>query len=103
MKKKWYIVVWESIVWFFKELMKMYSSQPSYFSKKRVESGVAFIIAQWGMIFFLIQKYQTLAMTDFAIWAGVEFAIAGYIIEKIQREKRMMQNKNGDNGEKPSE
>jgi hypothetical protein len=68
--------------------MKMYSAQPSFFSKKRVESGIAFIIAQWGMIFFLIKSYSTITMTETVVWATTEFAIAGYILKQIQKEKQ---------------
>lgn len=85
-KKKWFFG-WENIKWFCKEIMNVYSSKPSYFSKKRLESGVAFIIAQWGMIFFLLQKYPTLTMGEFLLWAAAEFAVSGYIINKIQKEK----------------
>jgi len=85
-KKKWFFG-WENIKWGIKELIKIYSPKPSYFSKKRIESGVAFLIAQWGMIFFLLQKYDTLSMGEFILWAAAEFAVSGYIINKIQKEK----------------
>jgi len=78
---------WENIKWGIKELLNVYSSKKSYFSKKRIESGLAFIIAQWGMIFFLLEKHSTLSMGEFLLWAGAEFAVSGYIINKIQREK----------------
>jgi hypothetical protein len=85
-KKNWFFG-WGNIKWFCKEIINVYSSKPSFFSKKRVESGVAFIIAQWGMIFFLLQKYPTLTMGEFLLWAAAEFAVSGYIINKIQKEK----------------
>ena len=85
--KKTYFFGWTNLRWFLKELMDIYSTKNSYFSKKRVESGLAFIIAQWGMIFFLLQKYQTLTMGEFILWAAAEFAVSGYIINKIQKEK----------------
>jgi len=65
----------------------MYSGKKSYFSKKRIESGVAFIIAQWGMIFFLLEKHSTLSMGEFLLWSTVEFAVAGWMVSKIQKEK----------------
>ena len=86
MTKK-YFFGWENWKWLIKELIAIYSSTKSYFSKKRVESGIAFGIAQWGMIFFLLKKYENLSMTDFLIWAGVEFAVSGYMISQIQKEK----------------
>ena len=90
-KKKWFFG-WENIKWGIKELFKIYSNSNSFFSKKRVESGIAFLIAQFGMIFFLIQKYQGLSMGEFLLWAGAEFAVSGYIINKIQKEKEQEQN-----------
>jgi hypothetical protein len=66
----------------------MYSASTSFFSKKRIESGVAFLIAQWGMIFFLLKKHSDLSMTDFVMWVAVEMAVAGYMIHQIQKEKK---------------
>ena len=85
-KTKW-LFGWSNIKWFFSEIMNIYSTKKSFFSKKRVESGIAFIIAQWGMIFFLLEKHSSLSMGEFLLWAGAEFAVAGYIINKIQKEK----------------
>lgn len=86
MKK--YFLGWSNIKWFIKELIKMYSDDKSYFSKKRVESGVAFVIAEWGMIYFLVLKIDSLISSDIAIWATIQFAVAGYIINQIQKEKK---------------
>lgn len=80
---KWY----EKIKWFITELINIYSNKPSFFSKKRIESGIAFIIAQWGMIFFLLEKHKTLTMGEFLLWAAAEFAVSGYIINKIEKSK----------------
>ena len=85
--KKKYFFGWTNIKWFLWELRDIYSNKNTFFSKKRVESGIAFIIAQWGMVFFLLQKYQTLTMGEFILWAAAEFAVSGYIINKIQKEK----------------
>jgi hypothetical protein len=79
---------WENIKWFIKEIGEMYSSRKSYFSKKRIESGVAFAVAQWGMIFFLLEKHTEMTSSDLAIWAGIEFAVSGYIVNQIQKEKK---------------
>jgi len=73
--------------WGFTELVKIYSSEKSFFSKKRIESGIAFLIGQWGMIFFLINKWSHMTMTEMFLWAGIEFGISGYMINKIQKEK----------------
>lgn len=88
LKKKIYFLGWTNLKWLLRELMDIYSTRKSFFSKKRVESGLAFIIAQWGMIFFLLEKHSTLSMGEFLLWAGAEFAVSGYIINKIQKEKK---------------
>jgi hypothetical protein len=85
--KKWFFG-WNNIRFVIKELINIYSARDSYFSKKRIESGIAFIIAQWGMIFFLMEKHSTLTMGEFLLWAAAEFAVSGYIINKIQSEKK---------------
>jgi hypothetical protein len=88
MKKDNFFFGWENIKWFIREIGKMYNGNKSHFSKKRVESGVAFLIGQIGMLFFLYQKHEVLTMSDFIMWATLEFAISGYIVNQIQKEKK---------------
>lgn len=78
---------WKNTKWLIKELIKIYSNKNSFFSKKRIESGVAFIILQWGMIMYFIAKYQTMDIYDLVIWASIEGLISGYTIHEIQKEK----------------
>jgi len=90
----------EKIKWFFTEIVKMYSAQTSFFSKKRVESGIAFFIGQWGMIYFLVKSYSTITMSEIALWATIQFGVAGYMIKQIQNEKKLNGNGNGhENGD----
>lgn len=79
---------WNNIKWLIREISKLYSAEPSYFSKKRFESSIAFIIAQWGMVLYLYNNYTELTMSDFLLWAAAEFVIAGYYVTQIQREKK---------------
>ena len=94
MKNNDYFFGWTNIKWFITEIGKIYSGQESYFSKKRIESGVAFIIAQWGMVLFFITHLQTLTMGEFLLWATAEFAVSGYIINQIQKEKIINESEN---------
>lgn len=80
--------IWKNIVWFFTEMMNLWSDKPSFFSKKRVESSIAFIIAQTGMVIYLINRIDTMDIYEFLLWAGAEFLIAGYTISQIQKEKK---------------
>jgi hypothetical protein len=90
MKK--YFFGWENIKWLVREIGEMYSSRKSFFSKKRIESGLAFIIGQWGMIFFLLENHSKMTTSDLVLWSGVEFLIAGYTTHQIQKEKKNNEN-----------
>lgn len=78
---------YSNIKWLIIELIKMYSSESSFFSKKRIESGVAFIILQWGMIYYLIQHILKMDMMEMVMWAGVEATICGYALNMIEKSK----------------
>ena len=84
--KKWFEST--KIYWFIKEIIKTLSSKPSYFSKKRIESASAFIIGQFGIIWYLIEHVHTMSSTDIGVWAGIEFLIAGYTVNQIQKQKK---------------
>lgn len=88
--KRKFFFGWGNIKWLFQEVGKLYSAKDSFFSKKRIESGAAFIIAQWGMIYFLVKKIDLLTMSDLTVWAGIEFLVAGYTVTQIQSEKKML-------------
>jgi len=96
--KQWFSNVGKKIKWFFNEMMKIYSNEPSYFSKKRIESGIAFIIGQFGMVYYLVT--HTMDSQDLGIWAGIEFLIAGYTVRQIQKEKKT--NTPTDSGDDPT-
>lgn len=87
----------EKVKWFFTELMNIYSNKPSFFSKKRIESGLSFLIGQIGMVVFLIFKINDISMGEFLLWASAEFTVAGYIINKIQKEKEQTEETPQDN------
>ena len=86
-KKKWFFG-WTNIKWFIIELVNLYTGKPSYFSKKRIESGIAFVVGQWGMIYFILENLPKMTTSDMVLWAGVEFAVSGYMINQIQKEKK---------------
>lgn len=87
-KKNWFQRVGANIIWFFTELVNLWSDKDSYFSKKRVESSIAFAIAQTGMITYFLLHYKEMDMYTLLMWAGAEFLIAGYQISHTQREKK---------------
>jgi hypothetical protein len=88
MKNKKYFFGWTNIKKLITEIINIYSTKPSFFSKKRIESGIAFIVAEWGMVFFMLKKYPDLTMTDIVMWATIQFTISGYILHQIQKQKK---------------
>jgi len=88
MKK--YLFGWANIKWAIKEAIKVYSGVPSFFSKKRIESGIAFIILQWGMVYYLTHNIalEKMDMYDMLMWAGIQGVITGYQLNHIQKEKK---------------
>ena len=72
--------------WLVKELVKLYSDEKSYFSKKRIESGIAFVILQCGMVLWMYSNLDC-SSSDLAIWSGIETVICGYALNQIQKEK----------------
>ena len=90
MKNKKYFLGWSNIKWVITEIGKLYSNKDSFFSKKRIESGIAFIILQWGMITYFVNKHDGMDVYDLIMWAGVEGVICGYTINQIQKEKKLI-------------
>jgi hypothetical protein len=82
------------IYWFVSEIIKMFSDEKSFFSKKRVESFIAFAVGQSGMIWFLIENVHTMSTSDLLLWAGTEFVLAGYTVNQIQKEKALTNKQN---------
>lgn len=94
MSNKKYFFGWTNIKWIIRELVKIGSSEQSYFSKKRMESGIAFLVYQWGSIYYLVNKIDSLVSGDFLLWAGIELTICGYIITQIEKSKNTQTNLN---------
>jgi hypothetical protein len=82
---------WNNLKWLVREIVKIGSSEKSYFSKKRIESGIAFVILQVGMIDILAYflKQENTPMSEFIMWASVEAVICGYVLTKIEENKRL--------------
>ncbi len=78
----------KNLKWFGSEIMNLYSSKASFFSKKRIESGLAFLLAQIFMIIYFFYHYQKMDIGALFTFVGIEFGVAGWNIYQIQREKR---------------
>lgn len=81
---------WTNIKWLIKEFIAMYSNRPSYFSKKRFESSIAFLGAMFLIIGHAIYHRDTITNSEMLADAIVLFGIAGYTVKQIQEEKKVI-------------
>lgn len=78
---------WSNFKWLIKELIAIYSTKDSYFSKKRIESSVAFLSATWLILWHAYYTRATITNSEILADAVLLFAIAGYTVNQIQKEK----------------
>lgn len=64
------------------------SNEKSYFSKKRVTEVVAFASVILTYLAFIIANIRTLTATEFVIASAPILAIAGYVLNHTQKEKK---------------
>ena len=89
---KTYFFGWTNIKWFIKEIMAMYSSKPSYFSKKRFESSISFFSGLGVMLSYIWKHRATIQNSERLADVTILFIIAGYSINQIQQEKKITGN-----------
>jgi len=73
---------------YIKEFIKIFSDEPSFFSKKRIESGIAFAFGQLFLLVFFFYNLEQLTTTETIALSTLEFSISGYIINHIQKQKQ---------------
>lgn len=80
---------WKLFCWYINEFNKVFSGNPSFYSSKRIKEWIAFVTGEYilihGFIYLLLR--DKLDYTGICFMAGVAFAIAGYQLDKIQKEK----------------
>lgn len=83
---KTYFFGWKNIKWGLKELIKMYSNEPSFFSYKRFQTGVAFFMFTQGAMYVLTNHIDD--VTEFLEWCIPVLLVCGYTLNQIQKEKK---------------
>jgi len=79
---------WANLKWLVKEFIAMYSTKDSYFSKKRFESSMAFLSAIGLVLTHAYYTRATITNSEILADAALLFAIAGYTVNQIQKEKK---------------
>lgn len=86
-EKVWFFG-WTSIKWLIRELLAMYSNEKSYFSKKRFESSIAFLSGVGLILAHAYHRRDTITNSEILADAALLFAVAGYTLNHIQKEKK---------------
>lgn len=83
--------LWQKFKWLVWEFVKVASGEPSFFSKKRLESGLAFMLFYFAEIIWLTYKShfatERLTNSEFIANMVIVLLVAGYNVKKIQEEK----------------
>lgn len=75
------------IIWYAKQLIAMWSDKDSFFGKKRVESGLAFMFALAYTCFYVYYRRHDFSIFEFSYVLTTWLLIAGYTVNMIQKEK----------------
>src|ERR1035437_7679268 len=71
-----------------KELIKMYSNQPSFFDRKKINEGIAFYAAISMDLCYVYSHRHTLSSSEALFHVGTLLAISGYHLNETQKEKK---------------
>jgi hypothetical protein len=82
-----YLFGWKNFSWFFKELVKTFSNQPSRFSSKKLERAALFASALIMVIIYFAWHYKTMTSSDMLIITGALFVYAGYSMNMTRKDK----------------
>lgn len=78
----------ENLKFFIVELLKLGSSKKSYFSLKRILVIHSWIIAQWGLIMWLINNWDSVDYVGIIAWSAVNLSSNIVTTHFVQKEKR---------------
>jgi len=90
-----YFFSWTNLKWLIVEFIKMFSDRSSFFSYKRFQIGFAFFIFIQGAVYTLYNFVNS--AESFVVWCVPVLLVCGYTLDKIQKEKTELLNKE-DNG-----
>ena len=89
---KKYFLGWSNIRFGIKELIKMYSGEKSFFSKKRLESSISFLSGIGVILCYDWLHKSTIGASEISAHAIILFGVGGYYVKQIQNEKKNEQN-----------
>lgn len=94
---------WESFKWHLREIAATFSNKPSYYSSKRIERALLFLVALSLHSLYFYTHRTTLTPEQVLLLTGPLFVFAGYSMAQTQVEKKRREEKEepktGDNNE----
>lgn len=86
---------WGNIKWLLKELIKVVSSEKSFFSQKRIQQMIAFTSGEVALLSFFFYNIAILTAWEAIGIASLFFTLAGYVLTKTEKAKESYEsNKN---------
>jgi hypothetical protein len=82
------VIYRNALKFYVKEFIGIYSVNETFFSKKRIESGIAFLFALGVTMYYVYKKIDTLDIFSFGYIMTTWLFIAGYVVNQIQKEKK---------------
>jgi len=92
MSDKKYFFGWTNFKYYFKEYIKMYSgTENSFFSHKRVQTGLAFsaFMMGWARVLWYLLSQEHTTILEFVEWAIPLLIICGYTLNKTEQAKSL--------------
>lgn len=71
------------------EMRALWSNEPSYFSKKRIESNICFLSVVLTYLIWFFVNVKTMTAAEFSIASALIMTYGGYTTNQIQKEKKM--------------
>lgn len=79
---------WENCKWFIIQIRATFSNEPSYFSRKRIESYLLFLGAFSATMTYIWINITSLLYHEILALTGALFFYAGYTMQVIQKDKK---------------
>lgn len=77
----------KKILFFFEELIKTLSNEPSFLSSKRIERCILFNVSVGIICCFVWYKRATISMLEVTGLVTLLFGYAGFNVKQLQKEK----------------
>lgn len=97
--KRFFKSIFDEISFLYTEIKKTFSSEPSFFSSKRIERALLFLTAIIASNVWFWSHYPNLDVNEISLYIGLHLGFAGYTMATIQKEKKFKSKSDNDDNE----